>query len=99
MFDNSRSAVPMPPTVKGPKEFVSRGKKTNTRNRLLDNTTQQYAKLGRNTTLEVRPSVIHFGGYQVNQVHTQKVRIVNVSRESQRVHIINPTTPHFLSPP
>jgi len=83
-------ATPTPP--RGPKDFVSKGK-GNTRNRLLDG--QEYAKLGKNNVLEVRPAVIHFGGYQVGQVHTQKVRVVNVSRESQRVHIMNPTTAHF----
>lgn len=81
---------PMPPA--GPKDFVSRGK-GNTRNRLLDS--QQYAKLGKNAVLEIRPAVLHFGGYQVNQVHTQKVRVVNISREAQRVHIMNPTTASF----
>lgn len=83
-------ATPTPPP--GPKDFVSKGK-GNTRNRLLDG--QQYAKLGKNAVLEIRPAVIHFGGYQVGQVHSQKVRVVNVSRESQRVHIMNPTTAHF----
>lgn len=81
---------PAPPA--GPKDFVSKGK-GNTRNRLLDG--QQYAKLGKNAVLEIRPAVLHFGGYQVDQVHTQKIRVVNVSRESQRVHIMNPTTANF----
>eukprot|EP00743_Colponemidia_sp_Colp-15_P003394 GILK01003668.1.p1 GENE.GILK01003668.1~~GILK01003668.1.p1 ORF type:complete len:832 (-),score=131.18 GILK01003668.1:94-2589(-) len=56
-----------------------------------------YAKLGSNGFVDARPSVLHFGGYQVDKTHTQLLRIVNVSSESQRIHILNPTTKFFTT--
>lgn len=54
-----------------------------------------YAKLGKSHAFEAQPAVLHFGGYKLNKVHTQKLRLVNRSDRSQRVHIIVPTTPYF----
>jgi len=68
------------------------GRRKPPKNVLLE---RDYAKLGKNALLECRPAVVHFGGYELHQRHTQKIKIVNVSRESQNVHIINPTTPYF----
>ena len=54
-----------------------------------------YAKLGKASGFEAQPAVMHFGGYTLNKVHQQKLRIVNTSERSQRVNIIVPTTPYF----
>mmetsp|Transcript_35904 Transcript_35904/g.83232 ORF Transcript_35904/g.83232 Transcript_35904/m.83232 type:complete len:1012 (+) Transcript_35904:171-3206(+) len=56
---------------------------------------KSYAQLGRNLEFEARPSVVHFGGYQLHEIHTQYLRVINISSTSQRLNIINPTTPHF----
>lgn len=42
-----------------------------------------------------RPAVIHFGGYEINVKHTQKLSIVNASTEVIRMHIIPPQTKYF----
>ena len=39
--------------------------------------------------------MVHFGGYQLHEIHTQYLRVINISSTSQRLNIINPTTPHF----
>ena len=54
-----------------------------------------YNKVGFNTSLEVKPSVVHFGGFSLHQEHQVSVRVVNVSAVSTRLHIIGPTTPAF----
>lgn len=42
--------------------------------------------------------VVHFGGYVVGKPHSQRVRIVNISRTSQRLHILGPATGCFKVP-
>lgn len=42
-----------------------------------------------------RPSVVHFGGFELHRTHKQTVRMVNNSRRTQRMTIHNPTTPFF----
>jgi len=42
-----------------------------------------------------RPSVVHFGGFQIHRTHKQTVRIHNNSKRTQRMTIHNPTTPFF----
>lgn len=64
-----------------------------TPNPLADN--QVYARVGRNDILESKPSIVHFGGYAIHKTHIHKVRVVNISTSSQRVHILNPETPFF----
>lgn len=39
--------------------------------------------------------VVHFGGYLLGKAHSQRVRVVNVSRTSQRLHILGPSTDCF----
>lgn len=39
--------------------------------------------------------VVHFGGYTLGRAHSQRVRVVNVSRTSQRLHILGPSTASF----
>ena len=53
------------------------------------------AQLGRNSSFEPRPAVLHFGGFTLNSALSIKLQIVNVSGKSQRVHIVPPTTPWF----
>ena len=54
-----------------------------------------YAKIGGNDSLLPSPAVVHFGGYTLNEVHVQKVSILNTSSVSQRLHVVNTTTPFF----
>ena len=53
------------------------------------------AQLGRNSTFEPRPAVMHFGGFALNSALSLKLQVVNVSGKSQRVHVVPPTTPWF----
>ena len=39
--------------------------------------------------------VVHFGGYLLGKAHSQRVRVVNISRTSQRLHILGPSTDCF----
>lgn len=43
--------------------------------------------------------VVHFGGYVLGKPHSQRVRIVNISRTSQRLHILGPATDCFKVQP
>ena len=54
-----------------------------------------YSQIGNSGTLEARPSVVHFGGFQTGAVHKQAVLICNTGIASRRLHIIPPTTPFF----
>ena len=54
-----------------------------------------YAKIGGNDSLLPSPAVVHFGGYSLNEVHVQKISILNTSDVSQRLHVVNTTTPFF----
>ena len=39
--------------------------------------------------------MVHFGGYDLEDVNTQVLRITNSGAVPKRIHIIPPTTPHF----
>jgi hypothetical protein len=54
-----------------------------------------FAQLGRCQGFEARPAVMHFGGFQTGQIHTQYLKILNISKSAKRLHIINPTTKEF----
>jgi hypothetical protein len=54
--------------------IVGKGK-SNMINPILEG--RQYAKLGSNSVLEARPSIVHFGGFKLHRVHTQKIRVVH----------------------
>eukprot|EP00941_MAST-03F_sp_MAST-3F-sp1_P001125 g1125.t1 len=54
-----------------------------------------YAKIGRTSTLQAIPSVIHFGGYRLKRKHQQRLQIVNVSNESIRVTVMPAQTTFF----
>ncbi|XP_029201287.2 LOW QUALITY PROTEIN: cilia- and flagella-associated protein 221-like [Acropora millepora] len=57
--------------------------------------TKIYAKVGQNAILQARPSVVHFSGFHVGNKITRILRLANVSDESQRMHIIPPSTKYF----
>jgi len=45
--------------------------------------------------IEMVPSVVHFGGFQIHKEHVTLVRILNTSSASLRVTIIPPNTKYF----
>lgn len=59
------------------------------------NTGGAYSKLGRTSSMEAKPSVLHFGGYKLNKKHKALLQIFNVSNESVRVTILPLQTPFF----
>ena len=54
-----------------------------------------YDLIGTNGYIEIDPAVVKFSGYEVGKVNITKVRIINCSSKSQRVHILPPSTPYF----
>jgi hypothetical protein len=54
-----------------------------------------FAQLGNCLGFEARPTVMHFGGFEVGAIHTQYVKILNTSGSAKRLHILNPTTREF----
>lgn len=47
------------------------------------------------TALLAQPTVMHFGGYEINKKQTQVLNVVNKSADSVRVTLLKPTTPFF----
>ena len=62
-------------------------------NPLLAN--EVYRKAGSNSIFEIRPSILHFGGYKVGKIMKQTFRIINISQSSQRLHLLDPGTRFF----
>lgn len=62
-------------------------------NHLLE--TKIYTKIAQNSMVLAKPSVIHFGGFEVDKKHTLALSIVNVSTEVIRMHIVPPQTKYF----
>jgi len=58
-------------------------------------TNRWFAQLGRCLGFEARPAVLHFGGFTAGTIHTQYLKIINISGSAKRLHIINPTTREF----
>lgn len=56
---------------------------------------KEYSRLRRTEDIEVRPSVIHFGGFSLNKPHVYVVNILNVSVIPKRITIIPPTSEFF----
>lgn len=54
-----------------------------------------YTKIAQNSMVLAKPSVIHFGGFEVDKKHTMALSIVNVSTEVIRMHVIPPQTKYF----
>ncbi|XP_052248642.1 cilia- and flagella-associated protein 221-like isoform X2 [Dreissena polymorpha] len=62
-------------------------------NHLLE--TKIYTKIAQNSMVMAKPSVIHFGGFEVDKKQTIGLSIVNVSTEVIRMHIVPPQTKYF----
>merc|ERR1711977_118632 len=75
-----------------------------------DTTTKRWSNEVRSTGLEsakvrqkslnpsamlAQPSVLHFGGYEINKKQTQTLRVVNKSLDTIRLILLKPTTPFF----
>lgn len=54
-----------------------------------------FDQLHRNEGVEVRPHILHFGGFQIHKEHVHTLRVVNISNSSIRVSIIGPSTQWF----
>eukprot|EP00762_Andalucia_godoyi_P001289 ANDGO_04954.mRNA.1 Cilia- and flagella-associated protein 221 homolog len=54
-----------------------------------------YTQTGRGQDIEVRPSIVHFGGFEKGALHEAKIHVVNVSQKPLRYHIIDPETENF----
>lgn len=50
---------------------------------------------GEPSNLQALPTVMHFGGYELNKVQSQKLRVVNKSLDTIRLTVLKPTTPFF----
>ena len=47
------------------------------------------------SSFAVRPSVMHFGGFEPGKTHTQTFVVTNAGAKSRRLVVIEPTTEHF----
>ncbi|EQC32514.1 hypothetical protein SDRG_09840 [Saprolegnia diclina VS20] len=56
---------------------------------------QQFGLVGRNAVLEAVPQSVHFGGFALGVTHTQRVRILNKSTSTTRLHLLVPTAAPF----
>ncbi|CAF3577014.1 unnamed protein product [Adineta steineri] len=54
-----------------------------------------FVKLKGNKLIEVTPHEIHFDGFELNQIHTREIHILNRSSEVLRIDIIPPQTSFF----
>ena len=73
-------------------DVVSEAVPLSLRNPLDDNV---YTRLTRNAVFEARPDEVHFQGFQLNRTHTLKLRLVNVSDFTQRLHLLPPASAAF----
>lgn len=62
-------------------------------NHLLE--TKIYSTVAQNAMVLAKPAVIHFGGFEADKKHIQKLSIVNASTDVIRMHIIPPQTKYF----
>ncbi len=54
-----------------------------------------FSKVAQNAVIQAQPSVLHFGGFEPGQKVKKVLRLVNVSTEVQRMHVIPPQTKFF----
>lgn len=54
-----------------------------------------FERLRTNNVFELRPHILHFGGFNIHQEHSQVLRILNVSSSSSNLKIIGPSTQWF----
>ncbi|CAK4178736.1 unnamed protein product [Aphanomyces euteiches] len=76
-------------------EIVAERKKPEDERLLKPLASQKFPLLGGNAVLEAIPRVVHFGGFRLNQTVTQKLRILNKSTASTRMHIVLPSEQPF----
>ena len=51
--------------------------------------------MGSNGIFSLSPDVVKFKGFETFKTHTIRVRLVNLSKHPQRVHVLPPTTSYF----
>ncbi|ETW08466.1 hypothetical protein H310_01043 [Aphanomyces invadans] len=76
-------------------ELVAERKRSEDVRLLQPLASHKFPYVGGNPALEAIPQVVHFGGFRLNQTLTQKVRILNKSSASTRMHIVTPTESPF----
>lgn len=54
-----------------------------------------YARTGKVGDFAIKPHVMHFGGFEVGKVYTQRFVVTNTGRKSQRLQILEPTSQFF----
>jgi hypothetical protein len=54
-----------------------------------------YSSIGNNAIVEATPAVLHYAGFEPGQSSKQLLKLVNVSSDVQRIHIIPPQSAHF----
>lgn len=52
-------------------------------------------KVSRSVNFTCSPAVVNFSGFQVDEWHEEEVKVVNISKHSQRLSILLPTTDFF----
>jgi len=52
-------------------------------------------KVSRSVNFTCSPAIVHFSGFQTNEWCEQEIKVVNISRHSQRLSILLPTTDFF----
>ena len=52
-------------------------------------------KVSRTVNFTCSPAIVHFSGFQVDEWCEQEIKVVNISRHSQRLSILLPTTDFF----
>eukprot|EP00040_Diaphanoeca_grandis_P010755 m.55100 g.55100 ORF g.55100 m.55100 type:complete len:583 (+) comp22022_c0_seq1:198-1946(+) len=53
--------------------------------------------VGGNSAIEAQPSVVHFGGFEINKTQKFKLKLLNKGAKATRVHVVGPTTSFFSS--
>ncbi|XP_076466697.1 LOW QUALITY PROTEIN: cilia- and flagella-associated protein 221-like [Babylonia areolata] len=74
-------------------ELVEPRKPMHVPNHLLE--TKTFTKIGQNCMVHVKPEVIHFDGFEVNEKHVKKLVILNASSDVLRMHLIPPQSKYF----
>ncbi|KAL8567912.1 hypothetical protein ACOMHN_059034 [Nucella lapillus] len=74
-------------------ELVEPRKQMHVPNHLLE--TKTFTKIGQNSMVHVKPEVIHFDGFVVNEKHVKRLVILNASSDVLRMHLIPPQSKYF----